>query len=239
MSERRELHDLLANGTPTELEMARAAALIEALRRSRVHRVVRRVRARRRVPRPRYRRPRLRGAGRAGGAGSTSWWSASRDRRCGPPPRRRCRARPGPRTRSSRCQDPAGWWKGELETNVTMDAEDLFLRELPRDPHPGGHAARRRTGSAPSSAPTAPGRRSTKARPTSRRPSRPTPRCASPGIPSTPTTCRRPRRSCATRAASNAPASSPGSGSRSSANGTGRCSPRCRRRSSSSRRGAR
>ncbi len=27
-------------------------------------------------------------------------------------------------------QDPAGWWKGELETNVTMDAEDLFLREL-------------------------------------------------------------------------------------------------------------
>ncbi len=27
-------------------------------------------------------------------------------------------------------QDPAGWWKGELETNVTMDAEDLFLREF-------------------------------------------------------------------------------------------------------------
>ena len=27
-------------------------------------------------------------------------------------------------------QDPAGWWKGELETNVTMDAEDLLLREL-------------------------------------------------------------------------------------------------------------
>ena len=26
-------------------------------------------------------------------------------------------------------QEPAGWWKGELETNVTMDAEDLFLRE--------------------------------------------------------------------------------------------------------------
>jgi squalene-hopene/tetraprenyl-beta-curcumene cyclase len=25
-------------------------------------------------------------------------------------------------------QHPEGWWKGELETNVTMDAEDLFLR---------------------------------------------------------------------------------------------------------------
>ena len=27
-------------------------------------------------------------------------------------------------------QDDAGWWKGELETNVTMDAEDLVLREF-------------------------------------------------------------------------------------------------------------
>jgi squalene-hopene/tetraprenyl-beta-curcumene cyclase len=27
-------------------------------------------------------------------------------------------------------QQPAGWWKGELETNVTMDAEDLLLREF-------------------------------------------------------------------------------------------------------------
>ena len=25
-------------------------------------------------------------------------------------------------------QQPGGWWKGELETNVTIDAEDLFLR---------------------------------------------------------------------------------------------------------------
>jgi squalene-hopene/tetraprenyl-beta-curcumene cyclase len=25
-------------------------------------------------------------------------------------------------------QSPAGWWKGELETNVTMDAEDMLLR---------------------------------------------------------------------------------------------------------------
>ena len=27
-------------------------------------------------------------------------------------------------------QQPAGWWKGELATNVTMDAEDLLLREF-------------------------------------------------------------------------------------------------------------
>lgn len=27
-------------------------------------------------------------------------------------------------------QDRQGWWKGELETNVTMDAEDLLLREF-------------------------------------------------------------------------------------------------------------
>ncbi len=27
-------------------------------------------------------------------------------------------------------QDQAGWWKGELETNVTMEAEDLLLREI-------------------------------------------------------------------------------------------------------------
>jgi squalene-hopene/tetraprenyl-beta-curcumene cyclase len=27
-------------------------------------------------------------------------------------------------------QDPGGWWKGELATNVTMDAEDLLMREF-------------------------------------------------------------------------------------------------------------
>ncbi|MFE9256655.1 squalene--hopene cyclase [Streptomyces sp. NPDC006879] len=27
-------------------------------------------------------------------------------------------------------QDVAGWWKGDLETNVTMDAEDLLLRQF-------------------------------------------------------------------------------------------------------------
>src|SRR2546428_3037953 len=27
-------------------------------------------------------------------------------------------------------QSEQGWWKGELETNVTMDAEDLLLRKF-------------------------------------------------------------------------------------------------------------
>ena len=27
-------------------------------------------------------------------------------------------------------QRDEGWWKGELETNVTMDAEDLLLRQF-------------------------------------------------------------------------------------------------------------
>ncbi|MCX4553770.1 squalene--hopene cyclase [Streptomyces sp. NBC_01387] len=29
-----------------------------------------------------------------------------------------------------RAQDAQGWWKGDLETNVTMDAEDLLLRQF-------------------------------------------------------------------------------------------------------------
>lgn len=27
-------------------------------------------------------------------------------------------------------QDAQGWWKGDLDTNVTMDAEDLLLRQF-------------------------------------------------------------------------------------------------------------
>src|ERR1700736_4583605 len=27
-------------------------------------------------------------------------------------------------------QNEAGWWQGELQTNVTMDAEDMLLREF-------------------------------------------------------------------------------------------------------------
>jgi squalene-hopene/tetraprenyl-beta-curcumene cyclase len=40
-------------------------------------------------------------------------------------------------------QDPEGWWKGELETNVTMDAEDLLLRHVLGilDPATAGAAA--------------------------------------------------------------------------------------------------
>ena len=41
-------------------------------------------------------------------------------------------------------QDAAGWWKGELATNVTMDAEDLLLRQFLGilDPIDLEHAAR-------------------------------------------------------------------------------------------------
>ncbi|GAA2138872.1 squalene--hopene cyclase [Streptomyces synnematoformans] len=41
-------------------------------------------------------------------------------------------------------QDADGWWKGDLETNVTMDAEDLLLREFlgVRDEHTTQAAAR-------------------------------------------------------------------------------------------------
>jgi squalene-hopene/tetraprenyl-beta-curcumene cyclase len=34
------------------------------------------------------------------------------------------------RERLLNLQDDAGWWKGELQTNVTMDAEDMLLREF-------------------------------------------------------------------------------------------------------------
>ena len=54
-------------------------------------------------------------------------------------------------------QDAAGWWKGELETNVTMDAEDLLLREFLGIRTRAGDRRRRRAGSARSSATTAPG----------------------------------------------------------------------------------
>src|SRR4029453_4748595 len=40
-------------------------------------------------------------------------------------------------------QHAQGWWKAELETNVTMDAEDLFLREFlgVRKPEPSERSA--------------------------------------------------------------------------------------------------
>src|SRR4051812_48788336 len=41
-------------------------------------------------------------------------------------------------------QNPDGWWKGDLETNVTMDAEDLLLRQFlgVQDDRTTGAAAR-------------------------------------------------------------------------------------------------
>ena len=41
---------------------------------------------------------------------------------------RRSLARGGQHLRA--LQHPEGWWKGELETNVTIDAEDLFVRHF-------------------------------------------------------------------------------------------------------------
>ena len=38
-------------------------------------------------------------------------------------------------------QHDQGWWQGELETNVTMDAEDLLLREFLRVRTPDQTAA--------------------------------------------------------------------------------------------------
>ena len=46
------------------------------------------------------------------------------------PPETAHRAAEAAREHLLALQDPAGWWKGELATNVTMDAEDLLLREF-------------------------------------------------------------------------------------------------------------
>ena len=69
---------------------------------------------------------------------------------------------PTPRRRSSArarhllsLQHERGCWKGELETNVTMDAEDLLLREFLGIRGDARDRARPRPGSARSSAPTA------------------------------------------------------------------------------------
>ena len=77
-------------------------------------------------------------------------------------------------------QDPAGWWKGELETNVTMDAEDLLLREFLGIRTAERDRQRRPAGSGPASAPTAPGRTSAAATPTCPPRSRRTWRCGWP-----------------------------------------------------------
>ena len=89
----------------------------------------------------------------------------------------------------SLARTPRGWWKGELETNVTMDAEDLLLREFLGIREPTRPTARARLDPLASSATTAPGPTSTAARPTCRRRSRPTSRCAWPATTPTPRTC--------------------------------------------------
>ena len=71
-------------------------------------------------------------------------------------------------------QQPAGYWKGELETNVTIDSEDLFLRHFLGLLEPARRRANRDAGSARSSGRTARGRRTSAAPATSRPPSRPT-----------------------------------------------------------------
>ncbi len=47
----------------------------------------------------------------------------------------RPRRSPRPSTPCRSLQHPEGCWKGELETNVTMDAEDLLLRQFLGHPH--------------------------------------------------------------------------------------------------------
>ena len=125
-------------------------------------------------------------------------------------------------TRLLALQHPDGWWKGELETNVTIDAEDLFLRHYLGllDDAPGRSDGA--SGSARSSATTGAGRPTTAARPTSRRPSRPTSRCGSPATRQTPAHMRRAaavRR--ATPAGSRRRASSRACGCRCSGSGRG------------------
>ena len=93
------------------------------------------------------------------------------------PPARAALERARART-CSRASTRAGYWKAELETNVTMDAEDLLLRQFLGIRARGRDARGARPGSARSSSADG-GCRDlrTAVRRTSRRRSRPTPRC--------------------------------------------------------------
>ena len=98
-------------------------------------------------------------------------------------------------------QDPDGWWKGELETNVTMDAEDLLLRSS------SASARRRRPARRPRwirSQQRADGTWATfsAGRPTCPPRSRPTSRCGWPATRPTRRTCGGRARSSSTTAAS-------------------------------------
>ena len=117
-------------------------------------------------------------------------------------------------------QDESGWWKGELETNVTMEAEDLLMRRflgVPLDDVLGPTAAWiRRQQRADGTWATfygGPGdcrRRSKRTRP-----------CAWPETPPTPRTCAARASSSSPPAASQGHGSSPASGWRSSVSGRG------------------
>ena len=85
----------------------------------------------------------------------------------------------------SPARTPQGWWKGDLETNVTMDAEDLLLRQFLGIRDEPTTRRRRPLHPRPSSARTAPGPPSTAAPATSPPPSRRTSPCGSPGTPPT------------------------------------------------------
>ena len=156
--------------------------------------------------------------------------SPAEPRRARRPPRERHRfaaPRRGAGSRSTRGRDrllslqhPDGWWKGELETNVTIDAEDLFLRfhlgilePRPTDATARWIRSKQRDDGTWATFFGGPA--------DCRRPSRPTSPCGSPATRRTPTTCAERRRSSVRRAASRRPASSRGCGCRCSASGRG------------------
>ena len=119
-------------------------------------------------------------------------------------------------------QAEAGWWKGELETNVTMDAEDLLAARVPRHPYRRRRPSRLPRGSAPSSARTAPGRTSTAAPATCPPRSNPGSRCGLRAIPTdAPHLAKAADVDPGARRRRVAPASSPASGWRSSGCGRG------------------
>ena len=135
-------------------------------------------------------------------------------------------------------QNPAGWWKGELRTNVTMDAEDLLLRQflgiLRTDELE--QAARWIRSQQRTNGTWANSLRAV--RPICPRRSRPMSRFAWPAMPLTMAISFRPGSGSASTAAWNPRESSPGSGSRCSVSGRGMSCRPCRPRSCCCRGGA-